>query len=86
MEEGTHLAASAADAVIVTDDLQAVPRVFELTSATRRRIRENLGWAFVYNAVAMLLAVVGFINPLFAAVAMATSSLLVVGNSARSLA
>jgi Cu2+-exporting ATPase len=86
MEEGTQLAASAADAVIVTDDLHAVPRVFELTSATRRRIRENLGWAFVYNAVAVPLAVVGVINPLFAAVAMATSSLLVVGNSARSLA
>ena len=86
MEEGTQLAVSAADAVIVTDDLQAVPRVFELTSAIRRRIRENLGWAFVSNAVAVPLAVVGSINPLFAAVAMATSSLLLVGNSARSLA
>ena len=85
MEEGTRLAASAADAVIVTDDLAAVPRVFELTGATRRRIRENLGWAFLYNAVAVPLALVGLINPLFAAVAMATSSLLVVGTSARSL-
>jgi Cu2+-exporting ATPase len=85
LEEGTKLAASAADAVIVTDDLHAVPRVFALTSATRRRIRENLGWAFLYNAVAVPLALVGLINPLFAAVAMATSSLLVVGNSARSL-
>ncbi|MFB6354488.1 MAG: heavy metal translocating P-type ATPase [Halobacteriales archaeon] len=85
LEEGTRLAASAADAVIVTDDLGAVPRVFDLTAATRRRIRENLGWAFLYNAVAIPLALVGLINPLFAAVAMATSSLLVVGNSARSL-
>ncbi|MDZ7700804.1 MAG: cation-translocating P-type ATPase [Halobacteriales archaeon] len=85
LEEGTRLAASAADAVIVTDDLSAVPRVFELTAATRRRIRENLGWAFLYNAVAVPLALLGLINPLFAAIAMATSSLLVVGNSARSL-
>jgi Cu2+-exporting ATPase len=85
LEEGTQLAASAADAVIVTDDVHAVPRVFDLTAATRRRIHENLGWAFLYNVVAVPLALVGLINPLFAAIAMATSSLLVVGNSARSL-
>jgi Cu2+-exporting ATPase len=85
MESGTRLAADAADAVITTDDLGTVPTVFDLTAAARRRIRENLGWAFLYNAIAVPLTMAGLINPLLAAVAMATSSLLVVTNSARSL-
>ena len=85
LESGTRLAADAADVVVTTGDLATVPAVFELTRAARRRVRENLGWAFVYNAVAVPLAVLGLINPLFAAAAMAASSLLVVANSARSM-
>ncbi len=85
LESGTAVAADAADAVITTDDLGTVPRVFELTRSARRRIRQNLGWAFLYNAIAIPLAAAGAINPLFAAIAMATSSLVVVGNSSRSL-
>ncbi|MFB6153313.1 MAG: heavy metal translocating P-type ATPase [Halodesulfurarchaeum sp.] len=85
LERGTALAAEAADAVAMTEDLEAVPSVFEVTRATRRRIRQNLGWAFAYNLVALPLAAFGIINPLLAAVAMAASSLLVVANSARSL-
>ncbi len=79
------LATDAADAVLVGEDLRGVPTVFDLTRRTRRRIRENLAWAFCYNAVALPLAAAGALNPLFAAVAMATSSLLVVGNSTRNL-
>lgn len=86
MGGGTDLAAEAADAVIVNDDLRTVPRVFDLTAAIRRRIRENLGWAFVYNIVAIPLATIGLLNPLFAAIAMSASSLLVVANSSRPLA
>jgi len=86
LESGTQLASDAADAIVVGDDLGAVPDVFAVAGGTRRRIRGNLAWAFLYNAVAIPLAVAGVINPLFAAVAMATSSLLVVTNSARSIA
>jgi Cu2+-exporting ATPase len=85
LESGTKLAADAADVVVTTDDLTTVPTVFDLTAATKRRIRQNLGWAFVYNALAVPIAALGLLNPLFAAVAMATSSLLVVANSSRSL-
>ncbi|WP_435185301.1 heavy metal translocating P-type ATPase [Halobellus sp. EA9] len=81
----TALAAGAADAVVTTEDLTAAPAVFDLTAATNGRIKQNLGWAFVYNAVALPLAVAGALNPLLAAVAMGTSSLLVVLNSSRSL-
>ena len=86
MASGTKLAADAADAVVTTDALTAVPTVLEVTAETRRRIRQNLAWAFCYNAVALPLALLGALNPLFAALAMAASSLLVVGNSTRSLA
>jgi Cu2+-exporting ATPase len=85
LERGTKLAADAADAVITTDDIVAVPEIFNVTATTRRRIRENLGWAFLYNAVAIPLAVAGALNPLFAALAMSASSLLVVANSSRSM-
>ncbi|ADB59366.1 heavy metal translocating P-type ATPase [Haloterrigena turkmenica DSM 5511] len=85
MGGGTQLATDAADAVIVGDDLEAVGETLEITASTHRRIRQNLGWAFCYNAVAIPLAVAGLLNPLFAAVAMAASSLLVVLNSSRSL-
>lgn len=85
MGSGTDVAGDAADAVVVGNDFTAVPTVFSLTAATRRRIRENLVWAFGYNAIAIPLAAFGVLNPLFAAVAMSASSLLVVGNSARSL-
>ena len=81
----TALATDAADAVVTTDEIADVPLVFDVAEGTRRRIRQNIGWALTYNAVAIPLAVVGAINPLFAAVAMATSSLLVVLNSSRSI-
>jgi Cu2+-exporting ATPase len=79
----TALAADSADVVMLDDDLERVPDLFDLARATRRRIRQNLVWAFGYNAVAIPLAIAGALNPLAAALAMAGSSLLVVGNSAR---
>ncbi|QRV16589.1 cation-translocating P-type ATPase [Haloterrigena salifodinae] len=85
MGGGTQLATDAADAVIVGDDLEAVGETLAIAASTHRRIRQNLGWAFCYNAVAIPLAVAGLLNPLFAAVAMAASSLLVVLNSSRSM-
>ncbi|WP_440990563.1 heavy metal translocating P-type ATPase [Haloarchaeobius baliensis] len=79
------LAAEAADAVVTDGRLDAVPVLFDVATATRRRVRENLTWAFGYNAVAIPLAATGLLNPLFAALAMGASSALVVLNSARPL-
>ena len=81
----TALAADSADVVVLRGDLTRIPTVFSLAQAARRRIRQNLAWAFLYNVVAIPLALAGLINPLFAALAMAASSLGVVGNSARPL-
>ncbi|ELZ48459.1 ATPase P [Halorubrum coriense DSM 10284] len=80
---GTDLAADAADAVLLEDRLSAVPELFAVTRGTNRRLKQNLGWAFVYNAVAIPMALSGVLNPLLAALAMASSSILVVTNSAR---
>ncbi|MCU4925577.1 cation-translocating P-type ATPase [Halobacteria archaeon AArc-dxtr1] len=82
---GTAMAADAADVALVDDDLDAVETVFELARATDRRVKGNIGWAFCYNAIAIPLAVTGLLNPLFAALAMGASSLLVVTNSSRPL-
>ncbi|MGM0448200.1 MAG: heavy metal translocating P-type ATPase [Methanobacteriota archaeon] len=82
---GTDLAADAADAVLLEDRLSAVPELFAVTRGTNRRLKQNLGWAFVYNAVAIPMALSGVLNPLLAALAMASSSILVVTNSARAV-
>ncbi|MFD1588628.1 heavy metal translocating P-type ATPase [Halorientalis brevis] len=82
---GTDLATDAADAILIEDDLAGVSTLFDIAEGTHGRIRQNLGWAFLYNAVAIPLALTGMLNPLFAALAMTTSSLLVVTNSSRSL-
>ncbi|WP_226042886.1 cation-translocating P-type ATPase [Natrinema sp. DC36] len=82
---GTAMAADAADVALVDDDLSSVETVFDLAQATNRRVKGNIGWAFCYNAIAIPLAVLGLLNPLFAALAMGTSSLLVVTNSTRAL-
>jgi Cu2+-exporting ATPase len=82
---GTAIAVDAADVAIVDDDLGSVETVFDLSKATGKRVKQNIGWAFCYNGIAIPLALSGLLNPLFAAVAMAASSLLVVTNSSRPL-
>ncbi len=79
----TALAADAADVVILGDRLDRLFDAFELIGITRRRLRQNLAWALLYNVTAIPLAVTGLLNPLFAALAMSASSLLVVWNSSR---
>ena len=79
----TAIAAESAPVVIPNDHLELVPAAFKAIRLTKNRIRQNLGWAFLYNIITIPLAIAGTINPLFAAVAMASSSLLVVGNSSR---
>jgi Cu2+-exporting ATPase len=81
--DATARAVDAADLVVTGDRLAAVPAAFAVVEGTRRRIRENVVWAFGYNAVAIPLAALGLLNPLFAALAMSLSSLVVVTNSRR---
>jgi P-type E1-E2 ATPase len=80
---GADVAGQTSDVVLNRADLALVPWFIGASKETRTIIRQNLGWAFAYNAVALPLAALGVITPAIAAIAMACSSLLVVGNSLR---
>ena len=83
MGTGTDAAIEASDLTLVRGDLLAVPDAIRLSRRTLATIKGNLFWAFGYNAAAIPLAALGFLNPLLAAAAMAFSSVFVVGNSLR---
>jgi len=80
---GTDVAISAADLILLRDDLRVVPEAIGLARATLSVIRRNLAWAFGYNVAAIPLAAAGFLNPLIAGAAMAASSAFVVASSVR---
>ncbi len=79
---GTDIAKETGGIVLIRDDLRDVALGVELSKKTMRKINTNLFWAFIYNAVMIPIAAAGLLNPMFAAGAMAISSLTVVSNSA----
>jgi Cu2+-exporting ATPase len=85
MGSGADVALHAADVVIRAPRLGALADGADLARATLARIRENLGIALLYNALAVPLAVAGVLQPLHAAIAMSLSSLVVTGNAVRLL-
>ena len=87
---GTDVAMEAADVVLMSGDLLGVPNAIALSKATIRNIRQNLFWAFAYNtalipvAAGVLYPAFGILlSPMFAAGAMALSSVFVLGNALR---
>lgn len=83
MGEGTELARTQGDCVLLGRHLGVLPDAIALAGSTRRTIRENLWWAILYNAVALPVAMGGFLTPWLAGVGMSLSSLCVVLNSLR---
>jgi Cu+-exporting ATPase len=83
MGGGTDVAIAAAGITLLRSDPALVPAALEVARATRRKIRENLFWAFAYNAAALPLAAGGLLSPALAGAAMAASSVSVLGNALR---
>ena len=80
---GSDISRDAADVCLLSNDLSRLPWVLDLSRKTTRIVRQNLGWAFGYNSVGILLAACGWLNPVFAAIVMIGSSVIVIGNSLR---
>lgn len=83
MGEGTELARTQGDCILLGRHLAVLPDSIGLARATRRTIRENLWWAVLYNAVALPVAMAGLLTPWLAGIGMSFSSLWVVLNSLR---
>ncbi|MEY4225592.1 MAG: hypothetical protein RL190_349, partial [Actinomycetota bacterium] len=83
MGSGADAAQAAADVTLVRPDLAAAADAVRLARRTMATIRGNLAWAFGYNVVLIPLAALGYLNPMLSGLAMAASSLFVLGNSLR---
>ncbi len=80
---GTDIAIEASDVTLVRGEISGVVEAINLSRATFRKIKQNLFWAFFYNVAMIPLAVIGWMHPVLAEIAMATSSITVVSNANR---
>ncbi len=80
---GTDIAIEASDVILVRGHLSGVVEAINLSRATFRKIKQNLFWAFFYNVAMIPLAIIGWMHPVLAEIAMATSSISVVTNANR---
>jgi Cu+-exporting ATPase len=85
VSRASDIARGAADIILLKSEIEAVPESLALARATLRTIKQNLFWAFFYNALGVPLAALGFISPVFCAAAMGFSDLIVIGNALRLL-
>jgi P-type Cu+ transporter len=83
VSEASDVAGEAADIILLQPNIQAIPEAIALARAALRTIRQNLFWAFFYNAASVPLAALGFLSPILCAAAMGVSDLIVIGNAIR---
>jgi Cu+-exporting ATPase len=83
VSRASDIAREAADIILLRSEIEAVPESLGLARATLRTIKQNLFWAFFYNAVGIPLAALGFMSPILCAAAMGFSDIVVIGNALR---
>jgi len=83
VSRASDVAREAADIILLKSEIEAVPEALGLARATLRTIKQNLFWAFFYNALGVPLAALGFMSPVLCAAAMGFSDLVVIGNALR---
>lgn len=83
VSRASDVAREAADLILLKSEIEAVPESLGLSRATLRTIKQNLFWAFFYNAASVPLAALGFMSPVLCAAAMGLSDLIVIGNALR---
>jgi Cu+-exporting ATPase len=85
VSRASDIAREAADIILLKSEIGGVTEALDLAQATLRTIKQNLFWAFFYNALGIPLAALGFISPIFCAASMGVSDLIVIGNALRLL-
>jgi Cu+-exporting ATPase len=83
VSRASDVAREAADIILLKSEIEAVPEALGLARATLRTIKQNLFWAFFYNAAAIPLAALGFMSPVLCAATMGLSDVVVIGNALR---
>ena len=83
VSRASDIAREAADIILLNSEIEAVPESLGLARATLRTIKQNLFWAFFYNAIGVPLAALGFMSPVLCAAAMGVSDVVVIGNALR---
>jgi Cu+-exporting ATPase len=83
VSQASDVAGEAADIILLRTEIAAVPEAIDLARAALRTVKQNLFWAFFYNAAAVPLAALGFLSPILCAAAMGLSDLVVIGNAVR---
>lgn len=80
---GTDIAIETSDITLLKNDLMLILKGIKISKETVKTIKQNLFWAFIYNTIGIPIAAIGLLNPMFAAAAMAFSSVSVISNSLR---
>ena len=81
--KASDIASEAADIILLKSDIHAIPETLGLAAATLRTVKQNLFWAFFYNAASIPLAALGLLSPILCAAAMGFSDIIVIGNALR---
>lgn len=83
MGSGADVAIGVSDIILLDESPQKLHEAYKISKRTYQAIKENISFSIIYNIIAVPMAIMGFVNPLIAALSMSLSSLVVVGNSMR---